>query len=104
MKDYFCTERSMEKMRTLSPDDIEEYIFTESSPEGFAIIHTCSTIYLAAVEDFQADSRIVQYDPYMPIEYFENGIPEWLNPLPGLRTYYADWTGSTWEFTKASGI
>lgn len=102
--DYFCTEASKEKMCDLSPEDIAELIATWDAPEGYAIIHNYSTAYLAAMQDFQSDSRIVKYDTCLAIEYFENGIPEWLYPLPGLRTYYADWTGTHWEFTKASGI
>lgn len=65
-----------------------------------------SAVYLMNKFDFRDSSRLIQHDEnYMEIGHFENGIPEWLDPVPGTRIYMAEWTDDNhWELTKVSGI
>lgn len=104
--DIFCTEKSMEALKQLSPDDIDYYLDTYDSPSGHIFVtDEMDTAYLMAKTDFQDTSRLIESDEqYMSIEYFENGIPEWLEPIPGTRYYLAEWTGSEWHFEKVAGI
>lgn len=104
--DYYCTEHAQNFMSDLSPEDISECIEYYESPTGCILItDNYDNTYLTTPSDFQADSRLIQYnESFMSVEYFENGIPTWLNPLPGLRIYLAEWAGSSWKFTKVQGI
>lgn len=105
IKDFFCTDAAMDKMRTMTPNDFTEYLEDMDAPKGYIMISDWETVYLCVKSDFQADSPYIDEDDNLfLLEYFENGIPDWVGPKPGLRTYYADWTGSDWTFTKASGI
>ena len=104
--DYFCSENALPCMRNLTPDDLDEMIFSEYVPDGHIFItDNFSGSYLLTKSDMLPTSRMIVYNnPHIIIEYFENGIPTWLDPVPGLRIYEADWTGDRWEFTKVSGI
>ena len=104
--DYFCTEKALAEMDKLSPSDLDGYAEDYDSPSGCIIVTDgFDSIYLSTKEDYLPSSRLILYDEnYMSIEYFENGIPTWLDPVPGLRIYEADWNGGRWEFTKVNGL
>lgn len=103
--DYFCSENALECMKTLTPDDFQEFIDTEETPDGHVVVtDDWTATYLLNRTDIKPDSTRFDEEPVAVIEYFENGIPEWLDPIPGTRFYLAEWTGSEWKFTKASGI
>lgn len=105
MKDYYCSQAALDCMRTLTPADIDDYIDIDDAPGGHVIITDGYTAdYLMNRTDFKESSRMVKYDAMLTIEHFENGIPEWLEMIPGTRIYLAEWTGSEWEFTKVEGI
>lgn len=99
---YYCTAKAVPAMNTLSPEEINEYMEDFGSPEGTIIVTDgYDSTYLTKPEDYKPSSRLIQYDEeYMSIEYFENGIPSWLDPIPGTTIYAADWTGDHWEYTK----
>lgn len=104
--DFFCSEKALPCMKALSQEDISEIIATEETPSGHIFITDgFSGSYLVTQSDMLPTSRlIVNDDEYTVIEYFENGIPSWLEPVPGTRIYEAEWTGSEWKFTKVAGI
>lgn len=101
--DIFCTTASMAKLKLLSPDEVRDYLDTYDSPNGYIFVtNELDTVYLLAVTDLKADSRLIG-EQYMSIEHFENGIPSWLGTLPMLTIYLAEWNGQEWDFTKVSG-
>lgn len=106
MMEYFCSKNALEFMRTVTPADLADYLDSYDAPSGHVIItNEADTTYILKKDDLNPNSRIIKYeDYYMSVEYFENGIPSWLLPIPGIRIYLAEWTGSSWEFTKVSGI
>lgn len=105
MKDYFCSESALALMKKITPADIDECIDTEAAPSGHVLItDNFTATYLMNRTDFKPTSRLLKYDDVLAIEYFENGIPEWLDPIPGVRIYLAEWTGSEWNFTNVQGI
>lgn len=104
--DYFCSEKALPCMKTLTPEDITKFTYTEEIPSGHIFITDgFAESYLVAQSDMLPTSRLIvnEYEYYV-IEYFENGIPSWLDPVPGTRIYEAEWKGSEWEFTKVAGI
>ena len=114
MKTYFCTNRTLDLMQLFAPKSLDEEINvlydeedSELIPFGYKVIRNelDDTRYIVSLADFLPDSPLqdVVEDQLMTIEYFENGIPGWLKPLPGLRIYLAEWNGQ-WQFTKVSGI
>ena len=105
-RDLYCSEMSKHLLEKMTPEDIADYIDTEDAPKNHIIItDNFSADYFLNKYDFKDSSRLLQYnESFMAIEYFENGIPEWLDPVPGMRIYLAEWNGSNWEFTKVSGI
>lgn len=104
--DYFCSEKALPCMKTLTPEDIADILNDDDVPSGHIFITDgFSGSYLVSQSDMLPTSRLIVNDtPYMVIEYFENGIPTWLDPVPGTRIYEAVWAGSEWEFTKVAGI
>lgn len=99
MTDYYCTEKARSLMETLSPEEISERIAEYNAPDGHVIItNNMGTIYVMAADDFQPDSRVF-YDPVFELEYFENGIPDWLKPKSGLTYYYCSFADG-WTFEE----
>lgn len=93
MIDYYCTELSKSEMEKLSPDEIAERISDGIAPSGCAIItNNYDTVYVMSLEDFHSDSRVVLYDPVFELEYFENGIPDWLRPKRGILYYHCSYS------------
>ena len=102
-EDLFCTDTVKDLLQTMTPDDVDEYIEEEEALDGCVIVTDgFSATYLLSQDDFKRSSRLIEFDEqYMVVEYFENGIPEWLEPLP--RTVYmCEWNGDDWTFTKVS--
>lgn len=104
--DYYCTRAALPTLEAMTPEDINDYLEEYSAPTGCIIVtDSFDNTYLTSADDFQAESRLIKYDDnYISIEYFENGIPDWLFPKKGIAIYAADWTGERWEFSKVSGI
>lgn len=100
---YYCTAAAMPAMNKLSPEDINDLIDEESFPEGcFLVTDGWKNICLTSQRDFQPNSRVLKYgDFFTVIEYFENGIPEWLAPIPNLTLYAAEWNGGEWKYTQS---
>ena len=105
-KDLFVSEMAITCLKKLTPEDISDYIESYDAPKNHIIITDhFSADYLMNKFDFKDTSRLLKYDePFMAVEYFENGIPEWLDPVPGTRIYLAEWNGTGWDLTKVSGI
>lgn len=105
MMDIFCTSatRNVLTERQYSPDDIAYYMEEDTAPFGCILVTDGRTaVYLLLASDFKPTSRLRVYDEdYTVIEHFENGIPEWLEPMPTLY-YLCEWTGTTWTFTKVN--
>lgn len=100
MTDYYCTEKARSLMETLSPEEISERIAEYNAPDGHVIVtDRFSAVYVMSVDDFQPDSRVVLYDPVFELEYFEHGIPDWLNPKSVLTYYYCSYTDG-WTFEE----
>jgi hypothetical protein len=99
---YYCTAAAVPIMNALTPEDIEDLLNDYGYPDGGILItdgyeSTC----IASQTDFKPTSRLIEFeDFYTSIEYFENGIPEWLEPKPGIVIFSALWTGKQWEYTK----
>lgn len=103
--DYFCSEKAIPCMQRLTPEDLADIFSDDDVPSGHIFITDGFCDYLVTKSDMLPNSRLITLDtPYMVIEYFENGIPSWLDPVPGTRIYEAEWTMDRWEFTKVSGI
>lgn len=100
--DYYCTAAAIPIMDKLTPDAISELLDEYGYPEGGILITDgWKSAYVANTTDFKPTSRLIQYeDYYTSIEYFENGIPEWLEPVPGITIYAADWEGDHWDYSK----
>lgn len=99
---YYCTTQAITIMDKLTPEDIAEFLDEYSYPDGGVLItDSYETTCIAAEKDFKPTSRLIKYeDKYMSIEYFENGIPEWLDPIPGITINIADWETDHWEYTR----
>lgn len=115
MKDYYCTKTTLDLIKQFTPETLEDEIKvlydeedSELIPLGYKVIRSemNDTRYIVSLKDFLADSLLqeVPEDQLLTIEHFENGLPNWLAPIPGLRIYLADWDGQEWQFTKVSGI
>lgn len=100
MTDYYCSESAKNEMERLTPEDIDTIIEEFDAPDGHAVISSYNTVYFMSLDDFQPDSRVVLYDPVFEIEYFENGVPEWLKPKHGIAYYYCTWTRNRWNFEE----
>lgn len=100
--DYYCTAAAVSIMNKLTPDDINDLLDEYGYPDGGILITDgYESTYIANESDFKPESRLIKYgDHYTSIEYFENGIPKWLDPLPGITVYAAEWEGSEWKYTK----
>ena len=98
MIDYYCTDLAVEYLRTLDPQRIEDfYNYDDEIDENYVLFRIgIDTYCIAKTEEFTLPVGNIE-----SIEYLENGLPKWTGILPG-RTYcQADWTGSSWEFTRA---
>lgn len=101
-EEYYCSASSKDRLAAATLEDFAEWLEDEEIPNGYVIVSDGITHYFMTAGDFQEDSA-VHDEPLMQIEYFENGIPGWLKPYPGIRIYLAEWDGQ-WQFTKVSGI
>lgn len=98
--EYYCTKSAIEFLKLTTPDKIEEYTSMEDDPQENIVIveNEIGTVYIMTIDDFQKDSFIFN-EKVTVIEYFENGIPDYLLPKRGLTYYYCTWDGQ-WTFTK----
>lgn len=101
--DYFCTKAALDYVSRITPESLEYGIRAGDPPFGYILITNKETTYIAKRSDFKTPGTIDNYDDYIAVEYFDNGIPEWLDPLPGISVYLAEYSDG-WKFTKVSGI
>lgn len=98
--DYFVSETARSQLDSLSSSDIEACFEDMDSPDGLIIVtDNFSAVYVMTPADFSKEAKWTASDPFMTIEYFENGIPSWLNPLP-VPIYFAVWNGSPWDYAR----
>jgi len=105
--DVFCSQMALECLKLMTVYDIADCLKAYDAPENHIIVTDYfSAVYLMNKFDFRDYSRLLKNNKnFTTVEHFENGIPEWLDPVPGTRIYLAEWTDDNhWELTKVSGI
>ena len=98
--DYYCTKSAVEILNRMTPNEIDDYMnmYDELPDDEVIITDGMDTAYIMSTGDFQEDSCIFGNN-MMRIEYFEDGIPDYLLPKRGLTYYYCTWDGQ-WTFTE----